>query len=122
MFFVPFIREKLVKEAIEKNHCVTARLISSGDVIRDHGELGFSSSEKTAATYRYEYEGKTYTRRFVGNTRMPNEITLYFQRKPSRATTAIQLGLSESRWFLHYTIISIISTIVIIVFEVINYV
>lgn len=121
MFFVPFIRKKLVRKATEKGHVVTATLGKSGDIITEHGELGFTTSGKMAGTYHYEYRGKRYTHRLVGTMRLPEQITLYFQKKPSKATTEDQLGLRESNWLLYFVVISAVVSLCVYIAEVMIY-
>lgn len=113
MFYVPLIRNKLLKDAQEKGNVVVAHYVKSHEIMNDNGEFGSTSSGKSIGIYQYQYGGKNYKYKIVTRDHMPDEITLYFSKKPGKATLADEIGLRESHWFIYYLILSLIIAVVI---------
>ena len=106
MFYVPFIQKKVVNEAIEMGHVVTATLERASDSMEERGKIS-AASGKRVGLYRYEYEGKQYRRRLMSYD-LQDEILLYFQKNPARAAPADRVGFIENNWFQCYLITAVI--------------
>ncbi len=119
VFYVPLVQQKYLKKAIEKNHVVQAKLVSSVAMTKNMrvsgNNYGRVDTNKNRGTYVYEYKGKKYKRRLYNRNELPEEETLYFLRKPSKATIASSLGYGECRWFLIYLGLSFILGIVTLI-------
>lgn len=92
IFVVPFRRKKMLQKAVEKNRCITARLVDY------HDDLSGNTDHHTIRIhgfYTYEVNGRTYSyRRWYNNS--PNyEITLYYQHNPRKAFEADHFGRLE---------------------------
>lgn len=114
VYYVPIINQKLLKKAIQEGHIVEAKLIKEHDITTTPTgfDKGMVDSGKVMGTYIYEYKGKKYKTRRISRNGLSEEITLYFIKKPRKATSASEIGYSESNWFLYYIIISLILFIV----------
>lgn len=113
MFYVPFIRQRLVDEAVEKGHIVTAFLEKSSelyDVDKDGGRIYTNWAE---GTYHYTYNGRRYRYWYRTTGGMPPELTLYFQRRPRRACLARELGALESPLLKCYALTVLLATIAV---------
>lgn len=100
----PYIRRGLLKKAIAENHVVEAKLISSKDI--------YNETWQEVGIYAYAYNGQKYRYRGVSYNRLPQSITLYFEKNPKRACPSKELGLHESPWLKVYCISSVIIAIV----------
>ena len=65
--------------------------------------------------YSYEVNGKAYHYRLVSTTGIPDTITLYYIKKPRKATLANDLGNWESPWFKYYLAISLLVAIITVI-------
>ena len=106
IFYVPFIRKKLLEKAKQQGHIFEATLKKSYDVMED----GLPTA-KEIGVYRYQYKGKTRKYRAITITGLKKTITLYYIKNPKRATVANDLGNWEIPWFRSYLIISLIITV-----------
>lgn len=115
LFFVPFIRKSLREEAERKGHVVEAHLLKKHN-IRDYNTDGVPlPTMEDMGTYSYEVNGKTYRYRLLSTTVIPRTITLYYIKKPRKATLANDLGNWESPWLKFYLIISLLVTVATVV-------
>lgn len=115
IFYLPFIRKGLLEKAKEKGHIVEAHLIKSHN-IRNHNTDGVPlPTMEDMGTYRYEVNGKTYRYRLLSTTGIPKTITLYYIKKPRKATLANDLGNWESPWFKFYLIISLLVAVATVI-------
>lgn len=115
IFFVPFIREKLRQEAIRKGHVIEASLQKSYNVVEHDTEFGNVGTMEDIGVYHYQYNGKKYKYEAVASTGLPSKITLYYIKRPRKATVANDLGNWETPWFRFYLIISLIIAIVTVI-------
>lgn len=111
MFYVPFIRRRLVETAEREGHVVQARLLKQRDVYTDDPRLGNTASGKQRALYQYEYRGKAYRYSYTTSGIVPEELTLYFQSRPRKACLSRELGLREFRWLRYYIIFSLAAAV-----------
>lgn len=115
LFFVPFIRKSLREKAERKGHVVEAHLLKSHN-IRNHNTDGVPlPTMEDMGTYSYEVNGKTYRYRLLSTTGIPQTITLYYIKKPRKATLANDLGNWESPWLKFYLIISLLVAIATVI-------
>lgn len=114
IFFVPFIREKLREEAENKGHVVQATLQKHHTITKE-SEFGPVGTMEEMGTYTYEVNGKKYKYRCVSFTGLHKTITLYYIKKPRKATVGGDLGNWESPWFKFYWIIALIVAVVTII-------
>ena len=111
IFYLPFIRKGLIEKAKEKGNVVEAHLVKSHN-IRNHNTGGIPlPTMEDMGTYSYEVNGKTYRYRLLSTTGIPKTITLYYIKKPRKATLANDLGNWESPWFKFYLIISLLAAV-----------
>lgn len=66
-------------------------------------------------TYSYEVNGRTYRYRLLSTTGIPKTITLYYIKKPRKATLANDLGNWETPWLKFYLIISLLVTVATVI-------
>lgn len=59
--------------------------------------------------------GRTYTYKIITTAEIPKTLTLYYIKKPRKATVAGGLGKREIPWFKFYLKISLIVTILTII-------
>ena len=111
IFIVPFLKKKILRDAIRQGHVVQAYLIDESDVYYATGGDGVAATNQRRYIYRYEYEGKTYRYRGYSSMQEASEITLYFQWNPRRATTARDLGFIESNWKKYFLVLATIFAI-----------
>lgn len=115
LFFVPFIRKSLREKAERKGHVVEAHLLKSHN-IRNHNTDGVPlPTMEDMGIYSYEVNGKTYRYRLLSTTGIPQTITLYYIKKPRKATLANDLGNWESPWLKFYLIISLLVAVATVV-------
>ena len=111
IFYVPFIRRRLVETAEREGHMVQARLLKQREVYEEHPKLGYTGSGKQRALYQYECQGKTYRYSYTTRGSVPEELTLYFLSCPRKACLSHELGLWEFRWFWYYIVFSLASAV-----------
>ena len=95
VFYVPFIRGRLMEGAVAKGRVVTAHLEKSGELYDVDEGGGHIYTNWTEGVYRYTYNGRNYRYRYRTTGEMPPELTLYFQRRPGRACLERELGARE---------------------------
>lgn len=115
IFYVPFIRKSLIEKAERKGHVVEAHLLKSHN-IRNHNTGGVPlPTMEDMGTYSYEVNGRTYRYRLLSTTGIPKTITLYYIKKPRKATLANDLGNWESPWLKFYLIISLLVAVATVI-------
>ena len=112
IFFVPFIRKSLREKAERKGHVVEAHLLKSHNVMNHNTDGVPLPTMEDMGIYSYEVDGKTYRYRLLSTTGIPQTITLYYIKKPRKATLANDLGNWESPWLKIYLIISLLVAII----------
>lgn len=111
IFFVPFIRSRLVEKAVAKGHVVTAYLQKSGGLYGVDEAGGRICTNWAEGDYRYTYNGQNYRYRYRTTGEMPPELTLYFQRQPRRACLIRELGALESPLLKCYALTALLAAI-----------
>lgn len=115
LFYVPFIRKSLREKAERKGHVVEAHLLKSHN-IRNHNTGGVPlPTMEDMGTYSYEVNGRTYRYRLLSTTGIPKTITLYYIKKPRKATLANDLGNWETPWLKFYLIISLLVAVATVI-------
>ena len=121
VFYVPFVRRKLIDQAVKQGHEVRAKLSKHPQRMLDNGpNVTYSGSWE--AHYQYSYQGKEYCYKGIFTSYPPEEITLYFETNPARAGTSNDLGISESRWKKYYGWMVVVCFIAFMIYEVSKYV
>lgn len=115
IFFVPFIRRRLWEEAERKGHVIEASLKKTQDLTEYDTELGRVPTMRKMGTYSYQVNGKNYTYRGISSNRLPETITLYYIKKPKKATLSNRLGNWEQPWLKCYLGISLFVTIATVI-------
>lgn len=99
-YYVFFKQDKLREEAERKGHVVQATLIRKWDDSYTPDASGGIQYKKTheVGRYRYSVNGRNY--RFVCKTdfsyeELPEELTLYWLKKPRKARTYGNIGFFE---------------------------
>lgn len=115
IFFVPFIREKLRKEAIRKGHVIEATLQKSYNVVKHDTEFGNVGTIEDIGVYHYEYNGKTYKYQATTSKGLSSKITLYYIKNPRKATVSMDLGNREIPWFRFYLIIALVIAVATVI-------
>lgn len=113
VFYVPFIRGRLVQEAEAKGHVVTAQLEKSGELYgtKQNGERVYTNRRE--GHYRYTYRGRSYRYRYRSTAELPEELILYFLRRPGRACLKRELGAMESPVVKYYVLTMVPAAIAI---------
>lgn len=112
IFYVPFVRERLYEKAVARGHIVTARLVSSTDIM-ERGANGMRFTGRRRCVYEYEWNGRRYKYRSITSGIVTDEVTLYFTKHPRTAGTRDEIGCSDLRWFPTFIWISLIAAVVI---------
>ena len=112
IFYVPFVRKRLFDKAVAQGHIVKAKLVSRTDIM-DPGENGMRFTGKRRCVYKYEWNGRKYTYRSITSGIVTDELTLYFTKHPSTASTQNEVGCRDLRWFPTFIWISLIAAVVI---------
>lgn len=116
-FYVPFIREKLLQKAKDAGHVIEAKLQKTYD---DRDKDGNWTGAKVGV-YVYEYKGRKRKVRLSSHWGLSDTETLYYIKKPRKATTAGYLGVYEQPWikmyFLTCVVLAVVFTIIGIVTE-----
>ena len=99
--------QKLLEEAIAKNHAVKGTLVKTKKVKRtDPSRNEFDYITCEVGTYEYEYKGRKYRTKFTYETpfSFPKELDLYFVKNPKRATIVSELAMSRvDSWKFFWT-------------------
>lgn len=115
VFFVPIIRKSLREKAERKGHVIAASLQKSHNIRNHDKDFGGLPTMKEMGIYSYQVNGKSYSYRFITSNRLPEELTLYYIKKPRKATVANDLGNWETPWIKNYLIIASLVAIVTVV-------
>lgn len=115
IFFVPFIRKNLREEAIRKGHVIEASLQKSYNAVEHDTEFGMVGTMEDIGVYCYQCNGKKYKYQATTTTGLPSTLTLYYIKKPRKATVASDLGNWEIPWFRFYLIISLVIAVATVI-------
>ena len=115
IFYVPFVRPKLLQKAIARGHVVIGRLLRNNEML--NGSVGYMmiSVGKNVGVYHYEYNGRFYKYVASGHN-LPGEVEMYFENDPSKACPSAELGNREGAGFTCFIIAFVISTLFVYVF------
>ena len=115
IFYVPFIREKLLEKAKADGHIVKAKLTKT---YADRDKDG-NSTGATVGVYVYEYKGKKRKTRLSSHWGLSDTATLYYIKNPKKAMPESQLGVCEQPWikmyFLTCAVLAVVFSIIGIV-------
>lgn len=115
VFYVPFIREKLLQKAKAEGHVVEAKLTKTYD---DRDKDGNWTGAKVSV-YVYEYKGRKRKVRLSSHWELSDTTTLYYIKNPKKAMPASQLGVREQPWikmyFLTWGVLAVVFSIIGIV-------
>jgi len=113
MFYVPLARKKMVAKAAARGHVVTAYLVRSYDKVGGEAGGPIYSANTEYGVYRYTYNGRNYTYHASTTRNLPEQIILYFDKRPRKACLESEFGLSETRWVKYFLLTSCIMCIVV---------
>ena len=117
VFYVPFIREKLLEKAKADGHIIEAKLQKTYDERDKDGNW----TGATVGVYVYEYKGRKRKTRLSSHWELSNTVNLYYIKNPKKAMPASQLGVCEQPWikmyFLTCAVLAVICSIIGIVTE-----
>ena len=104
LFIWPVMRKSLLRKAVQKGNIVTAKYVKrAGYMLRDEG--GTHHGGSYTAKYEYEYQGRKFTKQLTSQfSTLPEEVELYFVKKPKRASVAKTIGIYEPNMLLCYLI------------------
>ena len=115
VFYVPFIREKLLQKAKADGHIIEAKLQKTYD---DRDKDG-NWTGATVGVYVYEYKGKKRKTRRSSHWGLSDTATLYYIKNPKKAMPESQLGVCEQPWikmyFLTCAVLAVVFSIIGIV-------
>lgn len=95
-----------VDKAIARGHVVRAVLTKAGPPCFDvHGMT--TPGPHRRGVYEYTYKGKRYKYYFWANN-PPSTLTLYFLKKPRKATVEKAMFDSEFSWMRMYIIVAVV--------------
>lgn len=117
IFYVPFIREKLLQKAKADGHIIEAKLHKTYDDRDKDGDW----TGATVGVYVYEYKGRKRKVRLSSHWGLSDTETLYYIKNPRKATVAGYLGVYEQPWikmyFLTWAVLAVVFTVIGIVTE-----
>lgn len=111
-FILPFRKEKRLRKARTKGHCVKAKITNT--VFNKEGIR--SNASNWTGFYAYEYHGRRYRRRYLYSDIPPAELDLYFSNSPRKAAPEMLFGKVENEWipiFLMLSAVSFITNIIL---------
>lgn len=114
VMYHPFLKKKLLDTAIKKGHIVKAKLIKE-HYINDYTQSGvvYPTDEKMA-TYEYNYNGKTYRRRFVSFNKFADEVNLYFISNPAKAEFGGDIWTTaKNHWIRSFFLMILLLTVIL---------
>lgn len=114
IFFLPFIRKSLIEKAKENGHVVEAHL-QRKHTLNDHTKNGVLPTMREMGTYTYYVNGKKYVYQHITANGIHDTLTLYYIKKPRKATVGGDLGNWESPWFKIYLIVSLLVAVATVV-------
>lgn len=91
IFDIPVVRKIMIKKAARNGHIVTSMLKLRYNTIPTRMRPGQENG-----MYIFDYNGRTYTydvNYSIDN--LPDELTLYFLKKPSKARSVEKIGIGE---------------------------
>lgn len=110
LLIVPFTHKRILKKSIKEGHIVKAILIKATNA---KGDYNITDSSRKVGKYQYEYKNKKYKVDLVGQSPIPQELTLYFERNPRKAVVENSLGLYESPLLKCYVVSIFIMSVII---------
>ena len=116
IWYVPLMRQKYVKKAIENGRVVQAKLVKSWDSWNQSESGALIASNEVLGVYTYEYKGKKYKYRASSTSYLPDELTLYFLKNPRKASLYDEIGFRESNWLQYWLIIAAIGCVKYMIF------
>lgn len=120
VFYVPFRQKKILKNAIASGHMVEARLIKRRVEHAPNNGHGRVSTGQDIGIYEYQLDGKIYRTRTLSVNRLPETMTLYYEKNPKKAVPADYVGFVERVWPRYYLIFCVIITAVIFMMRMTN--
>lgn len=109
----PFLKKKLLDTAIKKGHIVKAKLIKEHD-INNHTKFGVHPTGEKMATYEYNYNGKTYRRRFMNFNKFADEVNLYFISNPAKAEFGGNIWTTaKNHWIRSFFLMVLLLTVIL---------
>ena len=96
--------QSAVDKAIARGHVVRAVLIKAGPPVFDVPGLTTPGPHRKGV-YEYRYKGRRY-KYYFWSSNPPDRLTLYFLKKPRKATVAEAMYDSEFSWMRLYLIIA----------------
>lgn len=114
VMYHPFLKKKFLDTAIKKGHIVKAKLIKE-HYINDYTQSGvvYPTDEKMA-TYEYNYNGKTYRRRFVGFNEFADEVNLYFISNPAKTEFGDNIWTTaKNHWIRSFFLMILLLTVIL---------
>jgi hypothetical protein len=109
-----FFEKNFLDTAIKKDHIVKAKLIKK-HYINDYTQSGvvYPTDEKMA-TYEYNYNGKTYRRRFVSFNEFADEVNLYFISNPAKTEFGDNIWTTaKNHWIRSFFLMILLLTIIL---------
>lgn len=107
IFYVPLIRKRLIKKATEDGHVVEAHL-QKKETLMNYTQNSVLPTMKEMGTYAYQVDGKKYVYQHITALGLHDTVTLYYIKKPRKATVGGDLGNWESPWLKYYLLISLL--------------
>lgn len=112
VMYHPTQKKKLLDEAIKKGHVVKAKLIKTQD-INKYTKFGVQSTPKKMATYEYNYNEKTYRRKFISINKFGDEVDLYFISNPRKAEFGGNLWTTaKNHWISSFLLMTLLCSII----------
>ena len=103
--------KKWLDKAIKEGHIVTAKKIKEHDCYRETSDGLRVPDGSTMATY--QYNEKTYKKRFISYNNQSDEINLYFISNPRKAETGDGLWISaKNHWIRSYLLMVLFFSII----------
>ena len=115
IFFVPFIRKSLREKAKEKGHVVQATLQKHHNIMNHNTDGVPLPTMREFGTYTYSVNGKQYKYQHITTRGLHDSLTLYYIKKPRKATVGGDLGNWETPWFKIYLLVSLVAAIIIFI-------
>ncbi len=111
IFYVPFIRKKLLEKAISEGHVIEAVYEKGYDMHENN-----IATMKRVGVYSYQYKNKKRKYRMVTTGRLPETIKLYYIKRPGKATVGGDLGNWEIPWLKIYVSMTLVCAAATVIF------
>lgn len=113
LMYLPFKQEKLLEEAKRQGHIIEATLEKRR--YRFNQRIGNREYDYNEGTYIYDCEGKQKKYKLCMESDLPQKITLYYVKKPRKATLPGNLGANEAPWIRLYLLTVLVWIVVIFI-------